>query len=311
MEPRTIHKDLTLLLWNARSIIPKRSELEVLLWTHDPHLVCITETWLTQGKVFEIPNFITVRQDRLDGLGGGVLILIRKEIAFRITNSTSCQFRDLTIDMVSIDVHTLYGKTQISCLYAPPGRNIPTEIWGELFEALPENVNHIFCGDVNAHHTSWGDMSSNCRGSSLLTFALNKDLYIANDSTPTRFCDANVSGNNLDLSICSAAVLQSSTVEVIEDHVVSDHFPVLLKANILPEKVAPSSFRLNLKELNWLDYGNAMEKDSLELVERMSMNVSLLNIYDSFVECIKSRLMENGAYLPQNSSIKPFSKPLW
>lgn len=101
---------------------------------------------------FELPNYISIRQDWPNSRGGGVLLLVRKEINFPITNSFTHITNNLQIDVVSITVHTLFGKTQITNIYAPPGGDIPLNKWLTIFENLPNQVNHIFCGDFNTHH---------------------------------------------------------------------------------------------------------------------------------------------------------------
>lgn len=115
------HKSFSFILWNSRSGISNRAELNILLWTHNPDIIDITETWLSDKVTLEMPNFITIRQDRPNGRGGGVLILIRREISFLLTNLFTYQSRDIQIDVVSITLNTLFGKTKITCLYAPLG----------------------------------------------------------------------------------------------------------------------------------------------------------------------------------------------
>lgn len=299
------------ILLNSRSILFKRPELEILMWQLNPDIVCITESWLTADTFFELPKYISIRQDRPNGRGGGVLLLVRKEISFHITNSFTHMVNNLQIDVASITVQTFFGKTQITTLYAPPGGDIPPNEWKTIFGFLPNQVNHIFCGDFNAHHTSWGNKSTNLRGFSLETFILDSDLFVTNDSTPTRFRDANVTGSNLDLNFCSPTILQNSSINVVQDNYNSDHLPVLLNANIIPNISFSPSNKFCLKSINWANYRSDMDYFSLEITTQFSSETPPANIYKTFIEYLKQCLFNNGAFIPKNNSLKSISKPLW
>jgi len=41
-----INTNVTILYYNARSLYPKLDQLKVKCLVHNPHVVCITETWL-------------------------------------------------------------------------------------------------------------------------------------------------------------------------------------------------------------------------------------------------------------------------
>lgn len=72
--------NLTILQWNARSLVNKRDELILLIDEHNPHIICICETWLTADRSFAIPGYKISRKDR-DGAGGGVLIGVKEYLA--------------------------------------------------------------------------------------------------------------------------------------------------------------------------------------------------------------------------------------
>ena len=68
--------------WNAHSVCNKRPEIESLLHLHDLDILGVTESLLRPGDVWELPGFMSYRADRLEGQGGGVLILVKRE--FRV-----------------------------------------------------------------------------------------------------------------------------------------------------------------------------------------------------------------------------------
>ena len=74
-----INTNITILYYNARSLYPKLDQLKVECLVHNPHVVCITETWLDStimDSELYIPDFDIVRLDR-NRHGGGVIIYFR------------------------------------------------------------------------------------------------------------------------------------------------------------------------------------------------------------------------------------------
>ena len=72
-----------LLLTNVRSLIPKSDELEVVANVNEADIICITETWLTPDipdSALSYSNFALFRNDRTVSIGGGVCILVNKNI---------------------------------------------------------------------------------------------------------------------------------------------------------------------------------------------------------------------------------------
>ena len=72
-----------LLLTNVRSLIPKIDELEVVANVNEADIICITETWLTSDipdSALSYSNFVLFRNDRTVSIGGGVCILVNKNI---------------------------------------------------------------------------------------------------------------------------------------------------------------------------------------------------------------------------------------
>ena len=74
------------LCFNARSIIPKRDELSALCTAEEPHIVCLTETWLDEDvNDHEVcfGEFNIACRDR-NRHGGGVVMLIHNSLSYSI-----------------------------------------------------------------------------------------------------------------------------------------------------------------------------------------------------------------------------------
>lgn len=72
---------LRIVQWNAKSVLPRRDELAK--HCGDFNIIMISETWLSADKTFKLRGFDTVRRDRENQSGGGVLLLICEGIKYK------------------------------------------------------------------------------------------------------------------------------------------------------------------------------------------------------------------------------------
>lgn len=69
---------LTILQWNARSLISNGQEFKKYLSNiqDKPNIICIQETWLKPQWDFVIQGYTAIRNDRVNGKGGGVATFV-------------------------------------------------------------------------------------------------------------------------------------------------------------------------------------------------------------------------------------------
>ena len=68
---------------NARSIVNKRNELNIMVEDIDPHIIGITESWATpdiSDAELGMTGYVMFRKDRLGRRGGGVMLYIKESI---------------------------------------------------------------------------------------------------------------------------------------------------------------------------------------------------------------------------------------
>ncbi|XP_049514281.1 uncharacterized protein LOC119432614 [Dermacentor silvarum] len=78
---------------NARSVLNKTHSLEALVIDHEPDIAVITETWLHKNipdSEITPPGYTLVRRDR-DGRGGGVALLVKRNIVFSPLEVPACK----------------------------------------------------------------------------------------------------------------------------------------------------------------------------------------------------------------------------
>ena len=68
---------------NARSIVNKINELNIMVEDNDPHIIGITESWATpdiSDAELGMTGYVMFRKDRIGRRGGGVILYIKESI---------------------------------------------------------------------------------------------------------------------------------------------------------------------------------------------------------------------------------------
>ena len=150
-------KEPSLLYTNCRSLnTAKQLELELLVAEHNPEVICLTETWLTDMKedLYNLSGYHTYTANRKNRVGGGVAIHMR-------SNLSSQKVSMLTSDTLSAVWTKMNrpGSTPIivGCIYHPPGltkdRDITTIDYilstMSILATKNKRAKFIVCGDFN------------------------------------------------------------------------------------------------------------------------------------------------------------------
>ena len=122
---------------NARSIIPKMEELNILAGTTNAAIIAVTETWLdntiSDNEVC-IPGYGIQRKDR-NREGGGVCIFIRNNINF----NRRCDIDKDDLEFLAIDIMLPKSKPiLLRVWYRPPRDNM---FYAKLEEVLSSCTN--------------------------------------------------------------------------------------------------------------------------------------------------------------------------
>ena len=68
---------------NARSIVNKKNELNIMIEDIDPHIISITEPWantdITDAEL-GVTGYVMFRKDRIGRRGGGVILYVKASI---------------------------------------------------------------------------------------------------------------------------------------------------------------------------------------------------------------------------------------
>lgn len=111
------------------------------------------ETWLRNGDQFNIPNFITYRNDRLEQPGGGTAICIKKSI-----KHTEIKNEKTKIENTSTILHSRKGDIKLTATYNPPNNRINKS---DLDPLIKGKLTTLILGDLNAKNRIWGCNTTN------------------------------------------------------------------------------------------------------------------------------------------------------
>ena len=149
--------------WNVRSVKQREIELKKILINIDI-FECV-ETWLKSDDHFEIPGFITVRQDRAHTRGGGILYLIRNSFKHEIISEATSISEN--IELLGIRMLNTTPTMNFATCYRVPGDTLTQKEWNEIGNTTDFNSNSILLGDFNAHNKKWNGKKTDTNGERL------------------------------------------------------------------------------------------------------------------------------------------------
>jgi endonuclease/exonuclease/phosphatase family metal-dependent hydrolase len=214
---------INLMFWNARSICKKQIETHNYLIDNNIQIALISETWCKKTDNIKFPNYHCYRLDREGNRGGGVAILIRKEIKHQLLPD----LRLTVIESIGISITVNGRNLNIFSVYYPGARRAAalSNFRNDIRVLTAAGSGYIICGDLNSRHRSWNCarangagkvlFEENCRGNFVINFPHSPTYYPSNsNSTPS----------TLDIMLTNG-LCSISELEVHND-LSSDHCPV-------------------------------------------------------------------------------------
>ncbi|KAG5879185.1 hypothetical protein JTB14_038347 [Gonioctena quinquepunctata] len=192
-------------------------------------------------------------------------------------------------------------KICICNIYIPPDAESNINDLDNLIGQLPKPC--VILGDFNAHNTIWGCLSTNPSGSKLLeTFINTSNLVLLNSGEITRINTATGNYSALDLALCHPNVSSTLTWTVLPDPYGSDHFPIILGADVQDTRPTfrPSWRLKNVIDNDWTRYGTLLEaqipneipnpvQDIDMLVDELTESIvqSAIVVIGKITQCVK------------------------
>ena len=155
------------------------------------------------------------------GPHGGSALVIRNEIAHSLL--------PINTELLAVAARLQLSTTLTICsLYLPPNNQINQNDLQNIIAQLPEPF--IIMGDLNARSPLWGDTVTNRNGRTVEQLLENSTIDIANTNNPTHYHIQTNSMSYIDLTLCSAGIINQFEWFASRDLYNSDHFPTVIKS---------------------------------------------------------------------------------
>ncbi|GIX79981.1 hypothetical protein CEXT_409571 [Caerostris extrusa] len=273
---------MSFLQWNCRSLQNKK------IWLHQPPFTTsefwvFQETFLKADDRLSFPNKIFFRTHRNNRTGGGLLIGIPPNMSGHVIFENS---NDPNLEMLAVEIQSHNVTFTIVNIYAPHGFDIHQV--QNFFSTLKKRT-FIF-GDFNLHHPFWGGKTSTPKSEEFLDWLNQSHFSILNTSTPTHITH-NFTSSVIDLTLCSAALLNEVYCYVSDCTFESDHLPIVVSWSKLTNATK------YLKTIYWnpilRDSNNFLQSIADPTVEIVTEKIShTININT------KNKILTNNEYPP-------------
>jgi len=301
----SIDRELKILQWNCHSLRNKLSNFKLYLYTHKPHIACLSETWLSTGYEPKFINYTPIYEHRGDAqAGGGLAILVRSDVSFLNLDLVPYPLGNLEVCGVKLFLKNTNVPFSIMNVYNPC-HNITVAELNHYSRQLGSS--RLIVGDFNAHSPMWEpNKTSNITGKSIEDLLLHDPsiCLLTPASLPTFYSIYHNSFSTLDLSLISSQLQPISTVFTGED-LGSDHCAIFTCVGVEPStiqyKVRPS----------WKFQGGSWSLWSSLLIQKGTMPQPDLEASSTlFANNIRAASLQ--AFSQTKEVLTPkYSKPWW
>jgi len=288
--------------WNSRSLQSNLSEFKLQLYSEKPHIACVCETWMQQNREPRFINYRAIWKHRVEGRGGGLLCLVRNDVAI-VPNDLEL-FPNGNLEAQWVTIMTNRGKLKILNTYNPC-KHISKEEYCFYVDQLTGNS--VFVGDLNSHHQIWDGRTENDRNGNNLCETLLEHPTIAlltPQSFPTYVNSRTGFPSTLDLCFISSHLYPLSSISIGGD-CGSDHALLIIEIHINPNTII-----FKTRERWNFDSGCFVKwRKALPPIEEKN-NVDLQNRYNKFCQNIEGACSETFK-TNKTTVLAKYSKPWW
>ena len=237
---------------NARSIMNKKSELNIMVNDSDPHIIGITESWankdITDAEL-GLEGYVMFRKDRMGRRGGGVLLYVKDTIPayeIQLREEADCE------EAIWCKLVTGHKTVTMGVVYRCP--NITKESNEKIQNAIREvsKGDCIVMGDFNHGNIQWDTLESTGVEDQQFMCLIQDNFLIQHVLEPTR------GGRVLDLVLSSQKEFVDN-VKIQEPLGSSDHNQVHFNIKIKSDKTKVSRCKRNFRKGNYKEMRTILE----------------------------------------------------
>ncbi|XP_076620345.1 uncharacterized protein LOC143341343 [Colletes latitarsis] len=278
---------------NVNSIVTNERRVTLLdtLTKHNPDIVLLSETKLNHTHRINFQDYHILRTDRFGAKqAGGTGILIRKTISFESIEPNSIK-NNICLETTIIKIKTQNNcKIYIVAAYAAKKKEFISEL-KNLFTTLEldkSNNYYLIAGDLNAKHTSWGNVSNNERGVYLNKWYLDNQITYKTSLLRTAVPSFPSSGAFIDLCLADNRIkfhdLPASKA-LDSFNYDSDHRAAILKISIpafdhLEIDEPHTTAKYNFNKADWTKYKiSLIENDDTDIPNNRNLTKTEIDVH--------------------------------
>lgn len=276
IEKMPVRSTIRIMTFNGRSIrsMENRAELCLFLINNNIDLGLVQETFLKENDKYYIPGYTVIRMDR-DGIGGGLLILVRHGIKFTtIDEKQLAAFEHMTIKL-----NTINGGMYVTNIYISKySRGLTAGL-----KSLLTRENHIILGDWNANHSSWSRTADNQIGKKLFELIPFNNYFIYAPDEPT-YNHSNGTRSTIDFIVSNTEAVPCNIFANVD--LQSDHIAVQCDMQCLYDEL-PKKMVYNYSKANWKLFEDHMNNELRETEYELNSIENIDASIESFSELIR------------------------
>ena len=202
----------------------------------------------TNDTIPSIANYTLAVQSvpQVDTLG--TAIYVNNEITYDKIQINTSEYQLSGIKLCLKD-----NKFNLFNIYNQPSCHYDLQNLPNVLPNMQEDF--VLVGDFNAHNSLWNSACTDCNtdGIKVEKFVVNHNLCILNDGdVNTYYSKSHGTFSSIDLSICTANIVDRFEWNVLDDLYSSDHFPILITT--LGNNPTPPIKRFNMNKADWDSY---------------------------------------------------------
>ena len=244
IQGNTSKSEIKCVCLNARSIINKKTELNIMVDDIKPHIIGITESWanndITNAEL-GLEGYVMFRKDRIGRMGGGVLLYIKDIIPayeVQLQEEADCN------EAIWCNLVTGHTAVIIGVVYRCP--NITKQNNEKIHNAINEvsKGDCIIMGDFNHGNIKWDTLQSTGVEDSTFLCLVQDNFLTQHVFDPTR------AARVLDIVLSSQKEFVDN-VEIQEPLGSSDHNQLQFNINIKSDKTKVKQCRRDFRKGNY------------------------------------------------------------
>lgn len=210
---------------NVDGLHKKKALYDRFLEKYSPDVCCINE--VKTKRTLKFKGYNSVRKDRPNQGGGGMLTLVKKGIEFETIDIGNFGPTNeyILINLILEDK----SKVQIASVYCPPKNQLNKRLFKNI---IKQNRNTIIMGDLNAHLIQNGSKRNCKRGTQVKEIIQEYNLTHKNERQVT-YKDYTTGGEDcLDFVLTTDDISRKISKVQTGDNIGSDHDPIMFDVHI-------------------------------------------------------------------------------